>query len=73
MSTHGALTEPSVSYRVVTHDRKGREGKGSGREGGEGPSMTSGSRPSRPGWMVDDGLLVAGLMDGGYAGMRGAW
>jgi hypothetical protein len=30
--THGALTEPSLSYPVVTHDRKGREGKGVGRE-----------------------------------------
>jgi hypothetical protein len=26
--THGALTEPSVSRVVRTHDRKGREGKG---------------------------------------------
>jgi hypothetical protein len=26
--THGVLSEPSVSYPVVTHDRKGREGKG---------------------------------------------
>jgi hypothetical protein len=28
MRTHGALTEDSRSDRVVTHDRKGREGKG---------------------------------------------
>lgn len=31
--THAQLSEPSVSEHVPTHDRKGREGKGMGREG----------------------------------------
>lgn len=32
------------------------------------PSMTSGSSPSRPGFEVGRGPLVAGLMDGGKPG-----
>lgn len=55
MSAHGVLSESSVSYRVVTHDRKGREGKG--REIGE--------------WLRSIHDLKVGamarLMDGGYA------
>lgn len=53
MSPHGALTEPSRTYRVVTHDRKGREGKGSGRTG--------------PRFIHNLRLLAARLMDGSYA------
>lgn len=44
MTTHGALTESSVSDHVVTHDRKGREGKGERKgEWLSFSSMTSGS------------------------------
>lgn len=32
--THGVLSESSVSAPVVTHDRKGREGKGDRKGGG---------------------------------------
>jgi hypothetical protein len=72
MSPHGALTEPSVSRAVRTHDRKGREGKGREKEGAEVSSMTSGSRPPRPAG-EHPRTVSASVMDGGKAGMRGAW
>lgn len=45
MSTHATLTEPSLSYRVVTHDRKGMEGKGvwKGRDVGTARIVSTGS------------------------------
>jgi hypothetical protein len=53
MSAHGVITEPSVSYHRVTHDRKGREGNRKGGEGktcGDFPSIrpVSNARAGRP-------------------------
>ena len=51
--THAQLSEPSVSEHVLTHDRKGREGKGMGGEGnrkgcrGETSSIASGYASAR--------------------------
>lgn len=50
MTTHASLTESSVSDAIHAHDRKGREGKGIGREGNGGagsPSTTSSSNSTR--------------------------
>ena len=71
MSTHGALTESSLSDHWVTHDRKGREGKGVGREDGpKAPSMTSGR-----GWtgsaLGTAHVVSASVMDGHYVASDG--
>ena len=63
--THGRLTEHSRSYRVVTHDRKGREGKRKG-SGGAIHTCNPTRRRHRP---VDNGAVAT---DQGRHGWMGA-
>jgi hypothetical protein len=58
--THGALTESSLSYPVVTHDRKGREGKGIGREGNITHFIHE-PHLAREEWMAPAGARLGGV------------